>query len=128
MAEDSPDYEKLRAHWQNLQRNALDPDEVFDTTAQIRIGFSIAKEAASAPGKVHRLKLSRRTEAYYLLQAADAQDHAQRARSLTDREAWLRLAHSWLRLLGQKRASRGQTFEDAVDEHGTGQNITKTSQ
>ena len=128
MAADSPDHEKLRAHGQDLQRNALDPDEVFDNTAQIRIGFSIAREAASAPGKVHRLKLSRRTEAYYLLQAADAQDHAQRARSLTDREAWLRLAHSWLRLLGQKRASQGQTFDDAVDERGTGQYITKTKQ
>ena len=128
MAEHRPDYEKLRAHWQNLQRNALDPDEVFDTTAQIRIGFSIAREAASAPGKVQRLKQSRRTEAYYLLQAADAQDHAQQARSLTDREAWLRLAHSWLRLLGQMRASRGQIFDDAVYEYGAGQNITKTSQ
>ena len=127
MAEDSPDWEKLRAHWQKLQRSALHPEDVFDSTAQIRIGFSIAQEAASAPGKVHRLKLTRRTKAYYLLQAADAQEHAHSARSPTDREAWLRLAHSWLKLLEQRPPSREPADDDAVEGHGRGQNISKIS-
>jgi hypothetical protein len=116
--------EELRAHWQRLQRCRLSPEDVFDDPAQRRIGSSIATGAVSAPQRVISLKHSRRTEAYYLLQAADAQDRAQRAHSPADREAWSRLAHNWLALLKNTRALREHETRRVVG----GQHVAKRFQ
>jgi hypothetical protein len=100
------DWDAVRNNWQSLERKPLSPDEVFDAPAQRRIGKSIANGAVAAPQRVVRLKLARRSEGYYLLQAAEAQDRAERARSPADREAWLRIADKWLDLLRRMKASR----------------------
>ena len=101
------DWDEVRDSWRQLEAKPLSPDEVFDNPAQHRIGKSIASEAARSPDTVARLKLSRRSESYYLLQAADAQDRAQRAQSPKDRDAWLRIADKWLDLLKNINVSRG---------------------
>jgi hypothetical protein len=100
------DWDEVRSRWERLKRKPLSPDEVFDDPAQRRIGKSIAREAISAPQRVVRLKLARRSEGYYLLQAAEAQDRAERARSPRDRDAWLRIADNWLDLLKRMKVSR----------------------
>jgi hypothetical protein len=100
------DWDEVRSLWQRLERKRLSPDEVFDHPAQGRIARSIASEAARSPERVVKLKLSRQGESYYLLQAADAQDRAQRAHSAKDREGWQRIADKWLDLLKRAKASR----------------------
>jgi hypothetical protein len=100
------DWDEVRSRWERLKRKPLSPDDVFDKPAQYRIGKSIAREAVSAPQRVVRLKLALRSEGYYLLQAAEAQDRAERARSATDRDAWLRIADKWQDLLKRLKASR----------------------
>ena len=125
MSSSREDWEELRAHWQRLKRAQLSPDEVFDGPAQRRIGGSIAREAIRAPERVISLKQARRTEAYYLLQAADAQDHAQRAQAPTDRDAWLRLAYNWLALLRNKRASCERAPDEAAEGESTADSGSK---
>ena len=105
------DWGEVRRHWRELEREPLLPEDVFDHTAQQRIGTTIAREAVTASQRVVKLKFSRRSESYCLLQAADAQDRAQRARSHSDRDAWMRIADKWLALLERMKASR-----DLVDE------------
>ena len=99
------DWDAVRSGWERLKGKSLRPEEVFDTSAQGRIGRSIAREAVSAPQRVVRLKLARRSEGYYLLQVAEAQDRADRAHSPTDRESWQRISDQWLGLLKRRKAS-----------------------
>ena len=106
----SDEWDEIRDHWQRLKQSRLSAEDVFDDRAERRIGASIAMEARSSPERVLALKKARRAEAYYLLQAADAQDHARRALSLADKEAWMRLAHNWLKLLSRIRE---QTFKSS---------------
>jgi hypothetical protein len=94
------DWDKVRNQWRRLEESPLAPEEVFDALGQARIAHAIAQEAIRASGAIHRLKRS----VYYRRQAADAQDHALRARSIADRDAWLRLAHNWLNLLNDAKA------------------------
>ena len=102
----SENWDEVRIHWQRLEREgALSPEEIFDDPAKQRIAHSIAKEAVRSPEQVVRLKLRRQTEAYYSLQAADAQEQAQRAHSPADRAVWTRIAGKWLELLSRVRTS-----------------------
>jgi hypothetical protein len=98
------DWDKVRDQWQRLAESRLEPEQVFDESAQARIAHALAREALSASGMIGDLKRSRHRDVYYRRQAADAQDQAHRARSLVNREAWLRLAHNWLNLLNDTRA------------------------
>src|SRR5687767_11432772 len=100
------DWDEIRSLWRGLEGKPLPPEELFDNPAQRRIANSIASEAARSPDRVVKLKMSRRSESYYLLQAADAQDRAQRAHSDKDRDGWLRIADKWLELLKRAKASR----------------------
>ena len=100
------DWDEVRGQWRRLEEKPLSAEEVFDRPAQHRIARSIAREAVRAPERVVKLKLARRSESYYLLQTADAQDRAQRALSSKDSEAWLRIADKWLDLLKRTKASR----------------------
>jgi hypothetical protein len=100
------DWDEIRSLWRGLEGKPLPPDEVFDNPAQRRIAKSIATEATRSPERVVKLKMSRRSESYYLLQAADAQDRAQRAHSPKDRDGWQRIADKWLDLLRRAKASR----------------------
>ena len=124
MNNEGDDWEELRDLWQRLKHSRLSEGDVFDDLAQHRIGSSIATEATSSPERVITLKRIRQTEAYYLRQAADAQAHAHRALSLDDREAWLALAHNWLKLLSSLKEQR---FADAVGRRSTGQSASKRS-
>jgi hypothetical protein len=99
------EWETVRRRWARLERKPLSPDEVFNTSAQRRIGRSIAREALSESQRVVRLKLARRSEGYYLLQAAEAQDRAERAQSPKDREAWQDVAAKWHGLLKRMKHS-----------------------
>ena len=101
----SENWDEVRIHWQRLEREALSVEEIFDDPAKQRIAHSIAEEALRSPEQVVRLKLRRRSEAYYSLQAADAQEQAQRARSPADRAVWTRIAGKWLELLNRVRTS-----------------------
>ena len=99
-------WDEVRSHWQRLEGKPLLPEQVFDNPAQRRIAKSIASEAQRSPERVVKLKLSRRSESYYLLQVADAQDRAQRAHLPKDREGWQRIADKWLDLLKRMKAAR----------------------
>ena len=101
----SENWDEVRIHWERLEREALSPEEIFDDPAKRRIAHSIAKEAVRSPEQVVRLKLRRQTEVYYSLQAADAQEQAQRAHSPADRVVWTRIAAKWLELLSRVRTS-----------------------
>jgi hypothetical protein len=116
MSDEGDEWDEIRDAWQRLKRSRLSSEDVFDDLAEQRIGASIAMEATSSPERVLALKRARRAEAYYLLQAADAQHHAQRALSSADKEAWLRLAHNWLKLLSRLRE---QSFKGSTDPEGT---------
>ena len=105
MSAKGEDWDEVRGRWQRLADQPLAPEDVFDKPAQQRMGSSIAKEAVKSPQSVTKLKMSRRNEAYYLLQVGDAQDHAERAHSTADRDAWTRIANKWLELL---RGLRGR--------------------
>ena len=100
------DWDKVRDQWQRLARSRLEPEQVFDDSAQARIAHAIAREALTGSGAIAGLKRSRRRDLYYRRQAADAQDHAHRARTLVNREAWLRFAHNWLKLLNDARGKQ----------------------
>ena len=113
------DWDEVRSRWDRLKRKPLSADQVFDNPAQHRIGKSIAREAVSAPQQVIRLKLALQSEGYYLLQAAEAQDRAERARSLADRDAWLRIADKWRDLLKRAKESRDHRGQlSAKDDRG----------
>ena len=122
MSDEGDDWNQIQEAWQRLKRSRLSPEDVFDGQAEQRIGTSIAMEATSSPERVLALKRTRRAEAYYLLQAADAQHHAQRALSWADKEAWLRLAHNWLKLLSRLRE---QSSKGSTDPGGTETSLTK---
>jgi len=54
---------------------------------------------------------------------------AERAVSPLDRATWLRLAQQWLGLITRKPARTGtEAFDDAVQQRGTHQDISKESQ
>ena len=66
---------------------------------------------------------------YYRRQARDAEAQAQRALSPIDRESWLRIAQSWLSLIGREPAkSEAEAFDDAVARHGTHQDVSDEAQ
>ncbi len=68
-------------------------------------------------------------ENYYRRQAKDAQAHANRAIRADDRAAWLRLARGWLELIAWKPSTdASEAFDDAVQEHGTHQDISQNEQ
>ena len=56
----------------------------------------------------------------YRRQAADAQALADRAKNTRDRAAWLRIAQSWLDLIGRKQ-TLADAFNDETETKGTGQ-------
>jgi hypothetical protein len=61
-------------------------------------------------------------EDYYRREAADAQRHADRARSESDRAAWLRIAQSWLSLI--EATTDAGRFEHRAQVEGTHQDIS----
>jgi hypothetical protein len=66
---------------------------------------------------------------YYRQQAHEAEMQAERAVSPLDRATWLRLAQQWLGLITRKPARTGtEAFDDAVQQRGTHQDISKESQ
>jgi len=67
-------------------------------------------------------------ERYYRQQAEDAQKQADRAISERDRTNWLRIAQSWMALISGRPRSSQETFDDAAEDRGTGQDISKEQQ
>jgi hypothetical protein len=66
---------------------------------------------------------------YYRKQAEDAERQAARAVSPRDRATWLRLAQDWLGLVKRKPPQNaGETFDDAVQQRGTHQDISDRTQ
>jgi hypothetical protein len=53
-------WETVRHEWHRLQTKRIDPADVFNDTAQIRISRSIAEEAVKAPQEVIQKKGARR--------------------------------------------------------------------
>ena len=67
-------------------------------------------------------------ERYYRRQAEEAQKHAERAISDTDRANWLRIAQSWMALIQGKPRTDQERFDDTAGELGTNQDVSKESQ
>lgn len=63
----------------------------------------------------------------YRKQAADAQGFADRAISVVDKEAWLRIAQSWLALIRRPKQSQQEAFDAEVKAQGTGQDTSDKS-
>ena len=66
------------------------------------------------------------TQDDYRKNAAEAQRQADRAASLVDREAWLRVAQGWLSLLKKPPQTLEETFDEALADKGTRQDDTKS--
>ena len=66
------------------------------------------------------------TQDDYRKNAAEAQRQADRAGSLVDREAWLRVAQGWLSLLKKPPQTLEETFDEVLADKGTGQEDTKS--
>ena len=66
------------------------------------------------------------TQDDYRKNAAEAQRQADRAASLVDREAWLRVAQGWLSLLKKPPQTLEETFDEVLADKGTGQEDTKS--
>jgi hypothetical protein len=64
----------------------------------------------------------------YRRQAADAQDHADRALTERVRAAWLRLAAGWLSLLRPRQRTAQDDFNDRLKAEGTRQDVSRNSQ
>ncbi len=62
----------------------------------------------------------------YRRQAADAQVLADKAKNTRDRAAWLRIAQSWLDLLGRTETPSDR-FHAEADVKGTGQEPSPSS-
>jgi len=63
----------------------------------------------------------------YRRQAHYAQEMADRAKSPTDRESWLRIAQGWMGLLKKPRRTSSERFDDAVKDQGTHQTDSEES-
>ena len=66
------------------------------------------------------------TQDDYRKNAAEAQRQADRAASLVDREAWLRVAQGWLSLLKKPPQTLEETFDEALRRQGTRPDDTKS--
>jgi hypothetical protein len=69
-----------------------------------------------------------KTDEEYRRNAAEAQSCADKARTDTDRAAWLRVAQGWLSLLRKRPQSAAEKFEAAAENIGTRQSISERSQ
>jgi hypothetical protein len=64
----------------------------------------------------------------YRKNAADAQEWANKARSDTDRAAWLRVAEGWLGLARKPPTAQEDAFDQAMTDKGTRQEISDREQ
>ncbi len=63
----------------------------------------------------------------YRKQAGDARVMADRAMSPLDREAWLRIAQSWMALISRPNRTASERFDDQAHDRGTGQKTSEGS-
>jgi hypothetical protein len=63
----------------------------------------------------------------YRKRAAEAQGWADRTINSVDKEAWLRIAQSWLALIRDPRPTEQEAFEAEVQAQGTGQDASNKS-
>jgi hypothetical protein len=63
----------------------------------------------------------------YRQQAKDAQGLADRAKNPSDREAWLRIAQSWMGLIRRPPRTAAERFDDKAKGQGTGQEDSQKS-
>ena len=70
----------------------------------------------------------RNDERYYRQHAEEAQKQADRAISERDRANWLRIAQSWMALIRGHVPTPQERFDEATEDRGTGQDVSKESQ
>jgi hypothetical protein len=63
----------------------------------------------------------------YQLNANVAQKQADRAKTESEKVAWLRLAEGWLSLVLSRPKTSAEQFDDRVKEKGTGQTPSDVS-
>jgi hypothetical protein len=63
----------------------------------------------------------------YRRNAAEAQEWADKAKTDSDRAAWLRVVQGWLGLLRKRPQSEEESFDDTIRARGTRQDDSERS-